>query len=219
MLNNFVDKVFVINLPHRTDRIKQFDFYAKKHNFDYEVFPAFDGKKLISQDFEYDGIKVGNPYMNESYFKGNVGCLISHLNLIKYCESMGFESIMVFEDDCGFVDDFNNRLDNLMTKVDDDWKMLYFGGSLFEVDDEFDSYISVSKVLTTHSYMVKRDVFKSIIENFLEKIFTSEVDVCYSDLHKKIKTYLAMPFLTFQSEGYSDIGCDFRDYQSTKKYL
>jgi hypothetical protein len=67
--------------------------------------------------------------------------------------------------------------------------------------------------------MVKRDVFKSIIENFLEKIFTSEVDVCYSDLHKKIKTYLAMPFLTFQSEGYSDIGCDFRDYQSTKKYL
>jgi len=126
---------------------------------------------------------------------------------------------MIFEDDCGFVDDFNERLSNLMTKVNDDWMMLYFGGSLPDIVEEHDSFCSVTRILTTHSYMVKSDIFDLIISKFMDKLFTSEADVCYSELHKSVKTYVAMPFLTYQSEGYSDIGCGFRDYQSTKKYL
>ena len=85
MLNDYVDKVFVINLLHRKDRLERFNKLSRMCNFTYEVFEAFDGKQ-ITNDFEYEGVRIGKPYVNESYFKGQIGALICHLSIIKYCK-------------------------------------------------------------------------------------------------------------------------------------
>ena len=37
MLNKFVDKVFVINLPHRKDRLESFHKYSEMFEFEYET--------------------------------------------------------------------------------------------------------------------------------------------------------------------------------------
>lgn len=219
MLNKFVDKVFVINLPHRKDRLDQFDIFAKKFQFEYEVFEAFDGKKNIDENFIYDGKKVGNPYINLNYFKGHVGCLLSHLELIKYCKKMNYSTVMIFEDDCAFVDDFNQKLELLFSNIDKDWQFLYLSGSLPEFTEHFNFYSRINKILTTHSYLMKSEIFDIVIENFTQKVFSKEVDTCYSDIHAQVKTYVSMPFITYQFEGYSDIGEGYREYYSIKKYL
>jgi glycosyl transferase family 25 len=219
MLNNFVDNIFVVNLPHRTDRLKEFDRNAKRFGFKYEVFEAFNGKEKISENFEYDGIKVGSPYVNPNYFKGQVGCLISHLNLIKLCKERNYKRVMIFEDDCGFHDEFESRFTNLFNKIKDDWQMIYLSGSLPEFIENYDGYSRISKILTTHSYLVKSEVYDIIINNFLQNLFDNEVDVCYSKLHSSINAYVAMPFLTYQSAGYSDIGESYTDYHSIRKFL
>ncbi len=219
MLTNHVEKVFVLNLPHRTDRLESFEDAAEKLDLEYTVFESFDGKKYLHSDFTYDGIKIGPPYHNENYFKGQVGCLLSHLSLIKYCKRKNYSKVAILEDDVSFVDDFNNKIDNLFSKINNDWQMLYLSGSSPEFIENFDGYSSISQILTTHSYIIKSEIYDVLINNFYEKLFTHEVDVCYSHIHKKVKTYVSMPFLTYQEAGYSDIGQCFNDYTSIKKYL
>lgn len=219
MLNNHVDKIFVINLPHRTDRLERFDQLSKIHNFEYEVFEAFNGKEKIGENFEYNGTKIGIAYGQDSYFKAQIGCLISHLNLIKHCRDLNLSKVMIFEDDCGFRDDFNTRLEYLMDKINRNWQFLYLSGSVPEFVENFDGYSSISKILTTHSYMVRSEIYDLIIDNFTSKIFSKEVDMCYSDIISQCNSYVAMPFLTYQEDGYSDIGEGERSYHSIRKYL
>jgi GR25 family glycosyltransferase involved in LPS biosynthesis len=219
MLNNYVDKVFLINLPHRSDRLYQFDLIAKKFKINYEVFEAIDGKKLIDDDFSYEGKKVGQPYNNLNYFKGCVGCLLSHLGVLKKSRIFNYERVLILEDDCEFVEDFNKKIDKFFNSVSEDWDMLYLGGSMPNMTQNFESYSKVSSILTTHSYIVHRRIYDLLISNFIENVFTKEADSCYVDIHPKINTYVSMPFLTFQSSGYSDIAIEHRDYSSTKQYL
>lgn len=219
MLNKYVDKIFVINLPHRTDRLERFDQSSKMHNFEYEVFEAFNGKEKIDDNFEYEGIKVGEPYIRPSYFKGQIGCLLSHLKLIEHCKNLNYSNVMIFEDDCGFRGDFNNRLDFLMEVVNTNWDLLYLSGSVPEFIEHFDGYSRISKILTTHSYMINSRIYDLVIDNFKSKIFSKEVDMCYSDIHSMCNSYVSIPFLTYQDDGYSDIGEGYRSYDSIKKYL
>jgi hypothetical protein len=219
MINKFVDKIFVINLPHRKDRLESFDNYSKIFGFEYEVFEAFDGKKLIDDNFVYDGIKVGGYYVSPNYFKGQVGCLISHLNLLKHCNEMNYSKVMIFEDDCAFHDDFNNRFLNLFSSMSDNWDMIYLSGSLPKFEENYEFYSRVSHILTTHSYLVNSKVYELLISNFLQRIFTDPVDISYSEIHSKINAYVAIPFLTYQKAGYSDIAEKHNDYNSLKTYL
>ena len=165
------------------------------------------------------GKKVGQPYHSLNYFKGQVGCLLSHLNVLNISKKKKYEKIMIFEDDCGFVEDFNQKFEELMVSIPSDWQMLYLGGSVPNFIDNHDLCSRVSSILTTHSYLVNSEVFDLLIQNFTEKVFSKEVDMCYSDIHPKINTYVSMPFLTFQSPSYSDIANEHRDYSSTKQYL
>jgi GR25 family glycosyltransferase involved in LPS biosynthesis len=220
-LNNYVDKIFVINLPHRKDRLERFEQLSKIYNFEYEVFEAFNGKEKIDSNFEYEGVKVSDYryYYRYDYFRSQIGCLISHLNLIKHCRQMNLSKVMIFEDDCGFHENFDLRLDNLMSKVNPDWQLLYLSGSVPEFISDHDGYSKISKILTTHSYMIKSEIFDLVINNFKSKIFIKEVDMCYSDIHTQCNSYVAMPFLTFQEDGYSDIASEYRSYPSIKKHL
>ena len=217
-LNDYVDEVFVVNLPHRTDRIERFDELSKQHNFTYKVFDGLYGKD-IPNDFQYNGVTIGEPYINERYFKAHIGCLISHLNIIKHAKDKNYDSIMIFEDDCGFCDTFNERLEYLMGRVDSDWQMLYLCGTLPEFTEQFEGYNRVKKILTTHSYMLKSSLYDTLINHLTKNIFTKEVDMCYSDIHPICLAYVAMPFLTYQEAGYSDVGDQFLDYGSTREHL
>ena len=40
----FFDRVVVINVDRRTDRLREFDAEAKRISFEYEVHKAIDGK-------------------------------------------------------------------------------------------------------------------------------------------------------------------------------
>jgi GR25 family glycosyltransferase involved in LPS biosynthesis len=219
MINKYVDKIFVINLKNRTDRLEKFDELSKLHNFEYEIIEAFNGKERIDNNFEYDGIKVGMPYVNESYFRSQVGCLISHLELIKLCKENRYKRVLIFEDDVEFCDDFNSKFEKLMESVNDSWDILYLSGSLPKFTETHDRYSRVSHLLTTHSYMIREEFYDILIKTLSENLFTKPVDSSYMDVISAIKTYVAMPYLTYQRAGFSDIGQCYNDYDSIKKYL
>ena len=49
-LNDFFDRIFVINLERRPDRLEKFKQMSDKIGFEYEIFPAVDGK-IIDRSF------------------------------------------------------------------------------------------------------------------------------------------------------------------------
>lgn len=96
-------KKYVINLPHREDRLFNFrnkNFKALKREF--EVFPAIDGK-----DWNWNTLREQHlctqrdwvdPFKNQKLSKGELGCFLSHAKVWQEILDSG-EPGMVFEDD------------------------------------------------------------------------------------------------------------------------
>ena len=89
-------KHFVINLAARQDRRDSFTKQAKD-TFDYEFFPAVDGKRVrhLSKNIWPEWI---DPILNRKMNVGEIGCLLSHYTLWQKCVDLD-EPIVIFEDD------------------------------------------------------------------------------------------------------------------------
>ncbi len=94
--------VNVINLPHRKDRLEQFDKQAKEQGFEYKVWEG-----IVIEQMVFAGISRG------------------HKSIIQYAKDNNMESIICCEDDCCFShpNSFSYFLENKPKSYD-----IYFGG-------------------------------------------------------------------------------------------
>jgi len=213
-VNNFFEKVFVINLPHRDDRLQKFDSNAKKHNIEYEIFPAFNGK-TIGLDFEYNDKKyVSEGYFNNltPYHKSCMGCSISHLEVLKFCKNKGYENILILEDDTEFVDDFENKFNLFTESFITEWDLLFLSGTEVKVNSIYKNFCGLSSCYTSHSYSVNKSAYDILIEKITNSFYYQPLDVSYSQIQNNIKSFICNPILTFQYASYSDIHDSFQSY-------
>ena len=222
-LNDFFDKIFVINLERRPDRLEKFKKIAEILNFEFEIFKAYDGKQ-IEDDFVYNNKPINitqNQYYRgfDTYSKGALGCLLSHLDIIKKSKDMGYKKILILEDDVEFHIDFNKRFDDFTLSFNKEWDMIYFSGSILETSDDYGYYKKLISCHTTHSYAVCESIYEYLIENIEKNLYISPIDLTYSIVQSNIKSFITIPFLTYQSGGFSDIQNSHVDYESIKKYL
>lgn len=222
-LNDFFDKIFVINLERRPDRLEKIKELSNKIEFEYDIFPAVDGKK-IDRDELIEGRKFqieSNEFYRDinDYFLGQLGCILSHLRLIKHCRDNNIKNVLILEDDVEFSDEFQSKFDNFTKSFNQEWDMIYLSGSLVKKSDEFTSYSKLLTCHTTHSYAVNSNIYDYLIDKLEKEMLSKPVDVVYSQLHSNIKSWILIPFLTYQSDGFSDIQNSFVDYLSIKKYL
>lgn len=223
-LNDYFDNIFLINLERRSDRLEEFRAKADKIGFRFEVFNAFDGKK-IDEDFVYNGKKI-NITPNQYYFggfdnyaKSQLGCLLSHLGVLKLAKERGYKKFLVLEDDCDFTDDFEQKFNNFCEDFNRDWDMFYFSGSMPETSESFETYRRLISCHTTHSYAVNSRCIDELIEFTEGNINLMPIDSNYTHIQSKLECYIAFPFLTYQAEGFSDIQNINVNYDSIKKYL
>ena len=98
MINNFNHK-FCINLDRRKDKWEQCQDEFIKHDIQNVIrISGVDGNPE----------NLPNKMIREPIIT-NIGCTLSHLNILKYAQEKNLENIVVFEDDCVFVDDFNQK--------------------------------------------------------------------------------------------------------------
>lgn len=215
-LNDFFDKIFVINLERRPDRLLNFKKIADKLNIDFEVFNAYDGKKFQKELF-YDNKRI--EIKSNEYLNGCLGCLLSHLDILKKSKSNNYEKILILEDDVEFTEYFNEKFENFISTFDKNWDMLYFSSSLFDTTENFTYFKKLKSCYTTHSYGVHKNIIDKLIQNIESNLYGVPIDVTYSSLHPTINSYITIPFLTSQSNGFSDIQNNNVSYELTKKYL
>ena len=183
-VNEFFDKVVVINLDRRTDRMEKLDLQLKELDIQYKRFSAVDAIKL-----NIDPVVAG---------------LRSHLQVIK--DNIG-RRVLVLEDDAYFVDNFNEKFEKVMQTLPEDWDIFYLGAL---VPKDVGQINMVNRhwgiqVLTTGSqaYCIRPEMQYYFISRLEE--YNSYIDIGLRDFAKGYKPYITQPNLVTQFPSYSDL--------------
>lgn len=201
-INLFFDAVYLINLPHRQDRLQQHMKSRDKnkvHHQNYIIFEAVDGKKLELNGWEFS--------------PGALGCLESHLRILKDAKQKGYEKILVFEDDFKFVKGFNQKMTDALNELPTDWDMLYLHSSHYYAPTPYSKHLDkCNGALTTVAYGVNRTIFDTLI-NLIE-LRKRQVDVEFASLHAHMNCYSTKKHLCFHYNSFSDV-----NHMYAKNYL
>lgn len=191
-INEYYDRVFIINLDRRTDRWDNSVSQCNKHGIKYERFPALE--VLVD----------GKPH-------GNSGCTASHKALLERLALSDWERILILEDDVDFFDGTQEKFATQILEVPDDCDILFIGGSYgskpqYRVSEHV---IRTDRMQGTHCYGVS----KKFAVEMSDKCQNGPIDALYSCWCQERKYYSFQPRLAGQIKGFSDIQGKETDYR------
>jgi GR25 family glycosyltransferase involved in LPS biosynthesis len=206
-----INKIYYINLDHRSDRREQFNQQITTH---------FKDGILENRIERFPAIKHDH---------GLLGCSMSHLEVIKKAKADGARYILVFEDDFEFIvsrETFENNITKLFEQVENnalDFKVImlaYNANNRAEIENN-DILDSSTDVQTCAGYLVNSAYYDELIQCWEEgvrlyqetwKDWVYGCDQYWKKLQKE-KWFLFKTRIGKQCSGYSDCGKRFIDYQ------
>jgi GR25 family glycosyltransferase involved in LPS biosynthesis len=199
------DKVYCINLDKRTDRLEKFQRQVVKYDLgDYTRISAIDGTNLNI-----------NEYTNR-LSPGELGLVLTNLEIIKDAKKNQYNNILILEDDCEITDEILN-IEDYFGKLPSNWDMLYMGGNHnthmgvqgpIVVNDKI---VKLHSTYSTHLIGIKNTLFDHI-ENIISK-YQEPLDVSYVKLQKIFNVYSFYPAIASQIVDFSDIQNKITDYR------
>jgi len=186
----FPDKV-CINLDRRIERWRHMQQKFQRHGIDaVQRFVAIDG--------ETSTIPTSWPGTPGAY-----GCLRSHVEVVREARRLGLSSILIFEDDVVFDDQFEQKFSDAIRQLPADWDMLFFGAlhkdELIKVSDNIGR---ITQSNSTYACALRDTVFDAFIE--LNSKDNEVLDVNSLVLQKEFNCYCFLPHLAWVEAAYSD---------------
>lgn len=203
-LNKIIDG-YVINLEKDTNRLEHIKNEFKDTSINLKIFKAIEHKK------------------------GWIGCLKSHLNLIKYAKENNMEMILVIEDDA-YIEDkmlFKNIFPEILSYLKnniDTWN-IFHGGPNINKHSKITNIFSKNPLLieltlcVSTTFMIYNKNCYDFFINFLyyddNKLKSSnKIDML---IHNKFKCITTFPCLLWQKSYYSNIyNCERDDLEKIK---
>lgn len=209
---NFFGNIFFINLDSRDDKKERVEKHFFELGIKAERFPAVcTHKRYYGKNF-YSGFK--NPSLKR-YVNSQLGCRISHLNVIKEAKRRGLDNVLIFEDDIYFR---NKRypIDNILVESikfmsENEWHLFYLGckckSRRRHMRNISDHIVCLSQCYQTHAYCVNSSIYDFIIDELESGGRGLEIDVFYTRVIMPLgKTYGCNPVIAKQDRYYmSDI--------------
>lgn len=199
-INKYFDKIYCINLSKRTDRWERVSKEFESKGILVERFLAIDKiDQPINTKVDQEKASIFGILENG----GALGCLLSHLSIIKNAKNKGYKRILVFEDDVVFSKDFNERILEIRNV---DWKMLYLGASQFDWNsiNPKNGFYSCKKTLGTFAYCIDSSIYDDLIVLLSPKV--KSVDNYFSDFQISRKDcYTFYPNIVVSMVSDSDI--------------
>lgn len=191
-LNDFVDKIYCINLDRRPDRWARCEDIFRTHNLSVKRVPAVDGKTLSGGTLPL----------------GALGVLRSNLSVFEGARDAGLSKICIFEDDIELDDDFNDKFSEYISCVPADWSFIYLGGSNKKPSVPICCHIKkMTKTYGAYAMIIRNNIFNEIIEELKKE--NLQCDLVYANMHSKHPSYIVDPFLAWVRNDYSDINGRF----------
>jgi GR25 family glycosyltransferase involved in LPS biosynthesis len=192
-----IPKIFVINLPHRTDRLES-------------IKKELDRMGLLHKMEIVEGVIINvGP-------RGNAGLCEARARCFELAQQRGYEMIMVLEDDCKFLidkDTFNNQIETFLNTAPPDWNGLWFG-SFFSITYEqlennlnwatTDSFGQDTATLTHSRFYSKLiDMYRYCRDKYIE----THEDCYITDFwltHNKTQIFVLKDKICAQADCFSD---------------
>lgn len=198
-LKDFFEKVYVINLDRRKDRYENFIKELSKFNITgFERVSGVDGKNLT--------LKKNNLLL------GEIGILLTHIEIIKKCQKDGVENVLILEDDVTFTNEIK-KIDEYMSSLPKDWDFIYFGGNHTYGKQPLMINDKINKLnysVGLQCVGINKRMFEPILN--LLSLIEKQVDTYYAELHSVCNAYCFNPNIAKQSIGFSDIQNRVVDY-------
>lgn len=206
-LYDYFDRVIVINLDRRSDRMRQFMQSIGRIDWPFPVPERFRA---------VDGQAVGTPTWWR-VGQGAWGCHQSHVRAIESALMDGVERVLILEDDVFFVDDFRSRIARFLRAVPADWRQVYLGGQHLRVRSNPPASINTDvirprNVNRTHAYALSRRGMVQAyrwLTDYLEHARhpSHHVDHRFGALHEtgNFAVYAPARWLAGQAESHSNI--------------
>jgi GR25 family glycosyltransferase involved in LPS biosynthesis len=188
MLNDIFDRVVVINLDSRPDRLEQFDAQAKKFGIKYDRISA---------------VPADPPKLPATW-----ACKESHLSVMKQAIKDGVKRLFVFEDDALFDTEFDTKFPLFYKELPEDWDMLYLGAWHIVNEPYKEGIVKMIESYSAHAYGINEHYMQEALSAAYKP---NPIDIALAKKHPHIKAYCAKPALVGQTPGYSDIEREYRD--------
>lgn len=221
-----VDRTYVLNLAHRTDRWEAVQKVLD--SIGYESYKRFDAYGVSNPPPECYTKNI--PDFQMSGWWGNK---FSHYGAIDAAKVRGAEAVMVFEDDVVLHPQFNKIAELAISQLPEEWDWLQFGGNhrwfggvsteASPIDGMKYAYPAdgleqvapnlarITKMLTAHAYIARASVFDFILANAIKSPLSIDGFYAY-EVHPRFRCYCVMPCAAKQAPGVSDIGNVYVDY-------
>jgi len=213
------DVAILINLERRNDRTKRvLDHLNKRGVKNLLVYPAFDGKLIKN-------VRIDPPQRAYSLSTINMNaaaCTLSHIAALKMATTLGYEKVLMLEDDVVLSKDFNDRLSIYEKEIENiEWEHLFVGGAIRKFNEmkQVNEHVWTSNFTDcTHAYIVKGDGKKKIADEMLK--FNTTADDAVNDiiLNGLLKSFTFLPLSAYQIADYSDVDQKFAIRNDTMQY-
>ena len=207
-INNDIDKIYVINLKKRPERLDKFKKNYKL-NRDITIYDAIDGteldinyinsiigiegKKSIDNYYKY---KIIRKYHYELSSYGAIGCYLSHVNIWKEIIKNNIKNAIIFEDDANVSNIKYNDIIKRLKLLPNDWDIYLLINPIFcyqkeKVENKRNLY-KVNRFFLLHSYIININACKKIIESGLLFPINQQIDHHLSELalNNKLNIYI-----------------------------
>jgi len=224
-LLELAEKSYVINLASRLDRLNSF-----KHQMDligynnYEVFEAYGVDSEIP-------IRYINKLSTDNFkMTGWYGNKFSHYGVIEEAKTQGLKSVLIFEDDVYFIDNFDVMCEFAYDQLKSvSWDVINFGGNHRFLDPNDLEYPNVKDGLIPytnnlskievmyclHAYLVKNTVYDFVLDNALQSYRSIDNFWGYK-VYREFNSFCIRPAIAKQLPGFNNIGNTFCNYD---KYI
>ncbi len=183
MINELVDKVFLVNLDSRKDRLEISDCALKEQGIEYERFPAV---------YDVNGVK---------------GLLLSMRNLFRLCIAMNYtKGVLVFEDDVEFLLPIVPFLRECLPQLPKDYLTFHLGLNLLSVPKRVSpNLLLIDQSYSTHAIIYSFEAVKLLLP-LLERPENKAYDILMRDeLQIYCRSYASFPMIATQRTNHSDI--------------
>ena len=178
-----IDFIYVINLATDSGRIvENIDGLKFKKPKPFYEFPAVNGWELVQGKVDspyqfkqadwwkhdFGPNEPQNNWWNRDLTPGEIGCALSHYQVIEGAYNSGYENVLILEEDFYLNENFDKFPEFELNHLNDDWSICYLGRSALEKDKEErvnDYVIRCGYTFNTHAYMISRKGMKEILDS------------------------------------------------------
>lgn len=194
-----------------------FDYFSDIYCINLDSRP--DRWQNVSQEFK--SIDIFHRVKRFSAIKhddGRIGCIQSHLSILKISKEKNLDNVLILEDDVHFINQPLISLNKAISQIDIPWYLLYLGANTHcKLNKIKPNLLQLKTGYSTHAIAYNKLSYDKIIDDLckINKIscMSDILDVYLSD---KIQPHhlclLLNPIIATQSSGFSDIEKRVVDY-------